>query len=207
MSYRPGNVFFHQSLASALVILNVSPQYVPEGNKAFSSDNMCEKTNDNLVKFRRQLEFSSNILSLPSLNSLMAFLHLAIKFSMKILKYSQSLRKLRLSSYLLYINFRCWYVSGNISRMNGGLFFKFIFGCWHCFTTLSICRQDFSISFLSTIILCAPPCCIDFISPPRLNLLLAAAIADFTEFLLVIKFQWYVHQHTCQNTLHNHIKL
>lgn len=31
-----------------------------------------------------------------------------------------------------------------MSRMNGGEFFKFIFDCWHCFTTLSISFHVFS---------------------------------------------------------------
>ena len=48
-------------------------------------------------------------------------------------------------SYLEYIKRRCWYVSGRISRMNGGEFFKFNFGLWHNFTTLSINFHVFSI--------------------------------------------------------------
>ena len=37
-----------------------------------------------------------------------------------------------------------------MSRMNGGLFRRFIRGCWHIFTTLSIIFHDFSIVRLST---------------------------------------------------------
>ena len=42
---------------------------------------------------------------------------------------------------------RCWYVSGRISRMKGGEFLKFIFGCWHSLTTwkyeISNCLRNF----------------------------------------------------------------
>jgi len=37
-----------------------------------------------------------------------------------------------------------WYVSGRMSRINGGEFFKFMRWCWHSFTTLSISLQVFS---------------------------------------------------------------
>lgn len=47
-----------------------------------------------------------------------------------------------------------WYVSGSISNMNGGLFFKFIFDCWHCRTTLSISFHVLSSVFLSVDIFC-----------------------------------------------------
>ena len=39
---------------------------------------------------------------------------------------------------------RCWYVSGRMSKIKGGEFFKFIFGCWHNLTTLSINFHVFS---------------------------------------------------------------
>lgn len=38
--------------------------------------------------------------------------------------------------------------------MNGGLFFKFIFDCWHCRTTLSISFHVLSSVFLSVDIFC-----------------------------------------------------
>lgn len=41
------------------------------------------------------------------------------------------------------------YVSGSMSSMNGGEFFKFIFGCWHSLTTLSMAFQVFSMVRLS----------------------------------------------------------
>lgn len=54
-----------------------------------------------------------------------------------------------LSSYLLYISLNRWYVSGRMSRMNGGEFFKFILWCWHNLTTLSISFQVLSSIRLS----------------------------------------------------------
>ena len=36
------------------------------------------------------------------------------------------------------MSLRCWYVSGRMSRMKGGLFFRFSFGLWQSFTTYII---------------------------------------------------------------------
>ena len=135
LSHLSGKDFRHHSAASPFVIRNVSPANSPLGKSAFSSANMCEKTKESFVKFRRKLECSSNILSLPSLNSLMLFLHFVIKLSRKTRKNSLSLRRWSRSSYFELTSFRCWYVSGRMSRMKGGEFFRFIFGCWHIFTT------------------------------------------------------------------------
>ena len=97
---------------------------------------------------------SSKILSLESLNSRMVCLHLAVRFSMKSLKYSLSFRKPMLSSYFLNMDLRWWYVSGRISRINGGLFFKFIRLLAHKVTTLSMSFHAFSIDFLSIASFC-----------------------------------------------------
>ena len=53
------------------------------------------------------------------------------------------------SSYLLYIRRKRWYVSGRISRINGGEFFRFIRWCWQSFTTLSMSFQVLSSIRLS----------------------------------------------------------
>ena len=75
---------------------------------------------------------SSYILSLPSLKSRMARLDFFMSPPMYILKYSFSLSWVSrwFSSYLPRIRRRCWYASGKMSRMYGGLFFNCSLGFW-----------------------------------------------------------------------------
>ena len=91
---------FQKSAASLLVIRKLSPEKLPLGNMAFNSLSIWLKTKLNLVKFLRCGEFSSNIFSFPSLNSLIACLHFFWRFSIKILKYSLLFKLVMSLSYL-----------------------------------------------------------------------------------------------------------
>ena len=105
---------------------------------------MCENTSESFVRFLLHAEFSSYICSFPSWKYFSACLHFFMRFSMKIRKYSLLFSTSR-SLYLLQMPLRCVYVSGSISRRNGGEFFRFIFRCWQSLTTLSIMEYVLSM--------------------------------------------------------------